>query len=214
MLSLADPSFKIGRDYLFNLLHENGMLVKYRKRFIKTTDSDHGLQIYPNLLTDLTIHKPNQVWVVDITYIDTYEGFAYLFLVTDYFSRKILSFEVSHSLAVEGAYQALSNTISMTKPQTDLIHHSDHGSQYCSKTYQKLLSQNSIQVSMTGKNHCYDNAVAERINGILKYEFGLVKKLKSVKIAREAAASAIFIYNNERLHMSLDYITPASVYAA
>lgn len=214
MLRLADPNFKIGRDYLFDLLHENGMLIKYRKRFIKTTDSDHDLQIYPNLLPDLVIQKPNQVWVVDITYIDTCEGFAYLFLVTDYFSRKILSFVVSHSLAVEGAYQALTNAIAIAKPLVNLIHHSDHGSQYCSKIYQKLLSQNHIQVSMTGKNHCYDNAVAERINGILKHEFGLAKKLKSVKIAREASASAIHIYNNERLHMSLEYSTPASVYAA
>ena len=210
----AAPELTIGRDYFFELLHENGMLVKPRKRFVKTSVSDPEHIVHPNLLAATEIARPNQAWVVDITYIDTCEGFAYLFLITDYFSRKILSHHVSGSLSAEGAYLALWKAVRRWTPPPGLIHHSDHGIQYCCKKYQKLLKQCQIQASMTGPNHCYDNAVAERINGILKQEFGLGKMLGSIKIAGEAAANAINIYNNERLHCSLGLVTPESVYAA
>lgn len=214
LLNLSMPELQVGRDYLFRLLQERKMLVKMKRRYVRTTDTDHQLRIYPNLMADRVINKPNQAWVVDITYIRTYEGFAYLFLVTDYYSRKILSHIVSDTLHADGANQALIKAIRLAAPPAGLIHHSDHGSQYCSKAYQKLLAQNNMQASMTGPNHCYDNAVAERVNGILKQEFGLGKLLPNHAVARQAVADAIRIYNCERLHLSLNYRTPESVYAA
>ena len=214
LLNLCMPELKIGRDYLFGLLQERNMLAKVKKRYIRTTDSSHKLSKYPNLMANVTITKPNQAWVVDITYLRTYEGFAYLFLVTDYYSRKILSHLVSDTLHAGGAIKALKKALRLATPPAGLIHHSDHGCQYYSKDYQKLLEENNLLVSMTGPNHCYDNAVAERINGILKQEFGLGKLLPDHAVARQAVEEAINIYNCERLHLSLNYRTPEFVYAA
>lgn len=208
----GDEDLKIGRDRLFELLANPNRLIKRKRRHISTTNFKHDKPIYPNLLEGLETERINQAWVVDITYLNTCEGFAYLFLLTDLHSRRILAHAVADNMKTENACLVLEKALTTVYGEIDLIHHSDHGSQYCSDAYQSILNTNKIRCSMTGQNRCYDNAVAERMNGILKQEFGLNKTFVSVSIAREAAREAIDIYNNERLHVSLGYRTPESVY--
>lgn len=210
----GDKRLKIGRDYLFSLLWRRGMLVKRKRRFAVTSLSKHGFKIYPNMLSETIITRSNQVWVSDITYLRICKGFVYLFLITDYYSRKIVGYYVADSLETNGACLAFNRARSKVKSLEGLIHHSDHGIQYCGSKYTELLANYKIQISMTGDNHCYDNAVAERVNGILKQEFGLGLMLGNLKLAREAVADAINIYNTRRPHLSLNYCTPEAVYAA
>jgi len=212
MYEEKEDSFSIGRDHLFDLLREEGLLVKVKHSFKSCTDYKHNLMIHPNLLIDLLITKVNQVFVSDITYLRTYKGFVYLYLITDYFSRKIVGSYVSYDLKTESAIVALKQFKGKVSSTNGAIHHSDHGVQYCSVKYQAALKKCEMRTSMTGKRHCYDNAVAERVNGILKQEFGMKRIFSDIKIAREAASDAVKIYNEERLHISLGYNTPASVY--
>jgi putative transposase len=212
--ALGDERLKIGRDYLFYLLWKRGMLIKRKRRFIVTSLSKHAFKIYPNLLPATIITRPNQVWVSDITYLRICKGFVFLFLITDYYSRKIVGYYVSDSLATDGACLAFRQAFSRIKSTEGLIHHSDHGIQYCSSKYTQILMQHQIQISMTGDNHCYDNAVAERVNGILKLELGLGMIMGNLKHAREAVVDAVSIYNYRRPHLSLNYRTPGAVYAA
>lgn len=210
---LADPAnglpVQIGRDSLLNLLRDNGLLSELHKKYIHTSDSKHDFQLYPNLLKELRINAVNQAWVADITYLRLAEGkFCYLFLVTDYFSRKIIGYSLRKTLEAEGAVDALQTALLFAKPAAGFIHHSDHGIQYCCAKYTDLVLKHQGQISMTGENHCYDNAVAERINGILKYEFGLGSTLASFEAAKRLAEDGINIYNTERLHASLGYKTP------
>lgn len=206
------PELKIGRDYLFALLGKNGLLQKRRRKFTRTSDSGPKPVTHPNLLAGKTIEKPNQAWVTDMTYLNTCSGFAYLYLITDKFSRRILSHVVTNSLKAKYACIALEKAIQTVPATEGIIHHSDHGSQYCSNEYQKILFENKMLCSMTGPARCYDNPVAERLNGILKQEFGISKVLPSVKIAQELVLDAITIYNSKRLHKSLGYKTPDDVY--
>ena len=208
--SLAEQNLKIGRDSLFNVLRKFDLLVKRKKNTFKTTNSYHRFHKYSNLIKELEITKPNQVWVSDITYIRTVNGFSYLALITDVYSRKIVGFDLSDSLELAGCIRALKMALK-TKP-TNLIHHSDRGIQYCSKYYVELLQKHKVKISMTEENHCYENAIAERVNGILKNEFFLDQCFFSTKHAKLAAQNAISIYNNKRLHLSLDYKTPNLVY--
>jgi len=213
MLSnLEQADLKIGRDYLFEMLAQNNLLIKRRLRFTRTTDSGCKPVTYPNLMKMIGIEKVNQAWVVDITYINTCSGFAYLYLITDRYSRKIMSHVLADSLKAKHACSALLKAISTINNPEGIIHHSDHGSQYCSDAYQNILKANNMLCSMTGAARCYDNAVAERINGILKQELGLGMTIPSLKIARELADNAIYIYNNKRLHASLKYKTPSLFY--
>jgi len=214
---LADPErglpIRIGRDHLFRLLRENNMLSKLRKRYHNTSDSKHPFPVYPNLLKDIKISAANQAWVCDITYLRLPKGrFCYLFLVTDLFSRKIIGHALRDSLASEGAEEALLKAFQYAKPAAGFIHHSDHGIQYCCKSYTELLQKFGARISMTGENHCYDNAVAERINGILKQEFGLGAELASFAMAQRLTNDGISIYNAERLHYSLGCKTPDYTY--
>lgn len=216
---LANPNnwlpINIGRDRLFTLLKQHNQLSKLHKRFKKTTDSQHRLQVFPNLIKDLKVTRANQVWVSDITYLRVGKGkFSYLFLVSDLYSRKILGYALKESLAVEGAEEALRMALRFAKPKAGFIHHSDHGVQYCSKSYLSMLNKRGALISMTGANHCYDNAVAERINGILKYEYGLAAVLPSHDAAMKLSINSIDIYNSERLHESLGYHTPDFAYSA
>lgn len=205
---------KIGRDTLFKLLRDNNMLSALRKRFRKTTNSKHSLPSYPNLLKDKTIKHVNEVWVSDITYILLSGGkFCYLFLVTDYYSRKIIGYALKSSLSANGALEALDMAYQYAKPPSGFIHHSDHGIQYCCKEYVRKLQKHGAQISMTGEDHCYDNAVAERINGILKQEFGLGNELSGIVAARTLTDDGIMLYNHVRLHISLNYNTPDHVYS-
>lgn len=212
MLNKAD--IKIGRDKLFTILRENNLLIKPRRNFRKTTNSNHWYKRYPNLIKEIEITESNQVWVADITYLNTYEGFCYLALITDVFSRKIVGYDLSKSLSMQGCYRALNMALKGISNFKKLIHHSDRGIQYCSNDYTKRLTKQDIKISMTEEDHVYENAIAERLNGILKSEFMLGQKLRSFEIAKELVANSIKIYNEQRLHMSINYEIPAYRYAA
>jgi putative transposase len=203
---------KIGRDSLYDILRSHDMLIKRKKASCKTTDSNHRFYKYKNLVKDMVVRAPNQVWVSDITYIRTINGFCYLALITDMFSRKIVGYDLSDTLELSGCLRALQKALASTRPKDELIHHSDRGIQYCSNQYVNKLKKHGIKISMTEENHCYENAIAERVNGILKDEFYLDQTFFSTRNASLAAKNAIDIYNNKRLHVSLGYKTPDSVF--
>ena len=205
-------NLKIGRDRLFDILRGNNMLVKTKRAYAKTTNSYHHFHKYNNLIKELEITKPNQVWVSDITYIRTVKGFCYLALITDLYSRKIIGHDLSDSLELTGCLRAFKKALYHARPKTGLIHHSDRGVQYCSHMYVNELKKRGIEISMTEENHCYENAVAERVNGILKDEFYLDQCFFSTTFAKKATKSAIKLYNNKRLHLSLGYKTPNMVF--
>ncbi|SNZ00968.1 IS3 family transposase [Flagellimonas pacifica] len=203
---------KIGRDQLFRILRENGLLIRRKKYSSRTTNSHHRFYKYGNIIKDLKIDRPNQVWASDITYIRTVKGFCYLALITDMYSRKIVGFDLSDSLELKGCVRALVKAIYHAKGTKQLVHHSDRGIQYCSNVYTQILKRKKIEISMTEENHCYENAMAERVNGILKDEFYLDQTFTSVIHAKKAAKNAIKLYNNKRLHLSLNYQTPNYVH--
>jgi len=203
---------KIGRDKLFQILRANNLLVRPKRASCRTTNLYHHFHKYKNLIKDFTPTGINQVWVTDITYIRTVNGFCYLALVTDLYSRKIMGYDTSDSLELLGALRALKMSIRNADNLKRLIHHSDRGVQYCSYAYTGELIKSAIKISMTEENHCYENAVAERVNGILKDEFYLDQTFFSTLHAKIAVKNAVKLYNNERLHLSLDYKTPNSVY--
>jgi transposase InsO family protein len=203
---------KVGRDKLFGILRQHQMLVKRKKASCRTTYSYHRFRKYSNLIKDLAVTRPNQVWVADITYIRTVNGFCYLALITDLFSRKIMGYDLSDSLELAGCLRAFKRALRTARPAPGLIHHSDRGIQYCSNLYVELLKRNKLNISMTEENHCYENAVAERVNGILKDEFYLDQCFFSMEHARLATKNAIHIYNSKRLHVSLGYKTPNYVF--
>ena len=203
---------KVGRDTLFNVLRKNQMLTLRKRYSARTTNSYHRFYKYKNIIKDVEITKPNQVWASDITYIRTLNGFCYLALITDMYSRKIVGYDLSDSLELKGCVRALNKAIYQAKNIKDLIHHSDRGIQYCSNIYTQILKRKKIDISMTEENHCYENAMAERVNGILKDEFYLDQTFMNVAHAKRAAKSAIKLYNEIRLHLSLDYKTPNMVY--
>ncbi len=184
-----------------------------KKSYTKTTNSYHRFYKWNNLIKDKIFLHGNQCWVSDITYIRTQTGFVYLFLVSDLYSRKIVGWNLSNSLSIEGGIRALKMAFRQRKDKTlPLIHHSDRGVQYCSKDYVNLLQRYKISISMTEDNHCYENSVAERINGILKDEFLLDSTFKNKAYANKACAGAINTYNNVRLHGRLDFKTPNQVH--
>jgi transposase InsO family protein len=203
---------KVGRDTLFNILRKHNMLITRKKPSHRTTNSFHRFYKYKNIIKDVTVNRSNQVWVSDITYIRTVKGFCYLALITDMYSRKIIGYDLSDSLELSGCVRALKKAVYQAKNTHNLIHHSDRGIQYCSNVYTKILKRNNINISMTEENHCYENAIAERVNGILKDEFYLDQTFDSIQHAKRATKNAIHLYNQIRLHVSLDYKTPNSVY--
>ena len=204
----ASQGIQLGRDQFFELLGRHKLLIQPKKRATRTTWA--GKWHYENLLTEATISQPNQAWVNDITYIATEAGFVYLALVTDLHSRRIMGFDLSNSLCLEGALRALQMAIKQAdQPLEGLIHHSDHGVQYISEPYQDLLNHHEIRPSMGQIGNCYDNAVAERVNGILKLEYGLDELFVN---QQQALIEAIWLYNHDRPHLSLAYQTPVQVY--
>ncbi|WP_246516289.1 IS3 family transposase [Aequorivita echinoideorum] len=207
-----ESNLKIGRDTLFNILRKHNMLILRKKYSSRTTNSLHRFYKYKNIIKDIDVTRPNQVWVSDITYIRTIKGFCYLALITDMYSRKIVGYDISDSLELKGCERALNKALYQAKDTTGLIHHSDRGIQYCSNVYTQILKRNDIGISMTEENHCYENAVAERVNGILKDEFYLDQTFDSLQHAKRATNNAINLYNEIRLHLSLDYKTPNMVY--
>jgi putative transposase len=217
LFEALQPSFrswqiKIGRDSLFDILREHKMLVHRKKATCRTTNSYHRFHKYNNLIKDLQVTRPNQVWVSDITYIRTVKGFCYLALITDMYSRRIVGYDISDSLELTGCLRALKIALRQARPAPGLIHHSDRGLQYCSNQYVFELKKHKILISMTEENHCYENAIAERVNGILKDEFYLDQCFFSTRHACIATKNSIEIYNSKRLHLSLGYKTPDMVF--
>jgi len=204
---------KIGRDKFFKILSKYNLLIKPKKSYTKTTNSYHRFHKWNNLIKDLKVTRPNQVWVSDITYIRTVNNFVYLFLITDLYSRKIVGWALSRSLSIEGAVVALKMALRTRKDKSEsLIHHSDRGVQYCCKDYVRILKKAKVSISMTEENHCYENAVAERVNGILKDEFYLDSTFNNFQHALSATRSGIDIYNEKRPHWSLNLRTPSQVH--
>ena len=204
----------MGRDRMFSLLREKQLLVKPLRRRAYTTDSYHRFRTYRNLLKTVVPSGSNQVWAGDITYLRHRKGFSYLFLLTDVHSRKIVGYSVSQSLAVEGALKALRMARRQGNLSPSIIHHSDRGIQYCCDAYVAELQKNRMLISMTEINHCYENSLAERVNGTLKNELLLGMVFVDHKHAAQATKQAIEIYNNERWHESLNYDTPSMRHAA
>lgn len=211
---LKEHCFKIGRDALFNLMAENGLLIRKRKRKgPKTTNSRHRFHKYPNIVRDFIPTAPNQLWVSDITYIRLPEGFAYLSLLTDAYSRKIVGFSLSKDLSATGPLKALQMALKNNIEREGLIHHSDRGVQYCCDAYVNLLAdkKNNIRISMTENGDPLENAIAERVNGILKAEL-LEESYPSFQQAQKGVATACSTYNCLRPHGSIDNLKPAEAH--
>lgn len=204
----------IGRDRFFSLLSKEGLLVKRRARRCRTTDSRHMFRVYGNLLKDVCLSGPSEAVVSDITYIRTDEGFMYLSLIMDSYSRAILGYDCSDSLESEGALRSLSMASRQLEDCSGVIHHSDRGIQYCSLSYVEKLKRDGFRISMTEVNHCYENSKAERLNGILKGEYGLGGRFLSKSDARRAAHEAVMLYNYCRPHQALGYRYPMEVHLA
>lgn len=209
MLSKANK-MPFGRDKFFDFLGRQGLLVKPKKRGHRTTES--GWWRCENLLKEFNATAPHQVWVSDITYLETEQGFAYLFLITDAFSRTIVGYHLAPDLRAEGAVVALNMALRQRPTRAPLIHHSDHGLQYTSKLYRSLLRRHHIRSSMGEVGNCYDNALAERMNGILKIEYLLDSRFVSFRQAQMAVRQAVWLYNHERPHLALRYQVPMAVH--
>jgi transposase InsO family protein len=225
-----DHNIVIGRDRFFALLRKHDLLVKTKKRYIRTTSSNHcykkwpdlirELEInhcykkWPDLIRELEINAPEQLWVSDLTYLRTENGFIYLSLITDAYSRKIVGYHLSQHLKAQGCLIALHKAIAaLTSKNRSLIHHSDRGIQYCCEPYVSTLQINGIAISMTQTGSPYDNAIAERVNGILKTELDLGKVFCNYSSAVPAISNAINAYNQLRPHMSCGNITPAKAHS-
>lgn len=207
-------ALKIGRDKFFEILRANHLLVQARRSYHVTTNSHHRFRKHKNLILDLTISGPEQVWVSDITYIGKREKPCYLSLVTDAYSKKIMGYYVVDNMNTESSTIALKMAIKNRKDDKEpLIHHSDRGIQYCADDYQKILLKNKIQCSMTNNGDPYENAVAERINGILKQEFIIDTYHADLDIMRKIVKETIEIYNNQRPHYSNYLLTPTQMHS-
>jgi transposase InsO family protein len=204
---------KVGRDKLFTLLRDEGLLIVKRKKYTVTTNSKHWMHKYPNLIKDFHIHRPEQLWVADITYLETQEATCYLHLITDAYSKQIMGYELCEDMEANSTLKALRMALgNRNYPQQPLIHHSDRGLQYCSKLYVNHLLKNKIQISMSENGDPYENAIAERMNGILKDEFGLSEKLNDLPDAIHQTRQSIQIYNELRPHLSCHYLTPLQMH--
>lgn len=211
---LRSAEVRIGRDRFFELLGRNGLLIARRRGAARTTDSRHGFSTHPNLAKDFSPSAPHQLLVGDITYIRTLEGFMYLCLVMDAFSRTIVGFDSSDTLEMEGALRALSMAIGQLPRGAQAMHHSDRGVQYCCGAYVAVLREAGMAISMTEENHCYENAKAERLNGTLKREYGLGATFADKAAVVPAVREAVTLYNHHRPHAALDYRTPMQVHRA
>ena len=208
IMPVVPEAGKMGRDAFFDLLRSHGLLVRKRRTRVITTNSYHWLRKYPNLIRETVPTRPNQVWVSDITYIKTAEGFVYLFLITDAYSRKIIGWQLSDNMESINALIALKMANRQRLPGTETIHHSDRGVQYCCAKYVKYLNKANIGISMTENGDPYENAIAERVNGILKTEWLYDTELKNYNEALKTLKQIIYIYNNERPHLSIGMLTP------
>lgn len=208
---LERSGIKIGRDGLFDFLRNEHMLIRPLKNYTKTTWSKHWLRKHPNLIKEIAVQRPEQLWVSDITYIKTKAHNCYLSLVTDAYSRRIMGYHVSEDLKTESVLEALKMAVADRVYKKQLIHHSDRGLQYCAEPYQQLLHTHGIICSMTDGYDCYQNALAERINGILKNEFFLQTPADTQQL-RQMVKQSIAVYNDKRPHLALCLKTPNMVH--
>ena len=208
--ALEEHKIKLGRDQLFDLLRFHGLLIRRRIRMVKTTNSHHWLKKYPNLIQGLVLNASEELWVSDITYIRTLTGFSYLSLITDAYSRKIVGHALHPTLEAQGCIDALEKAVGERKKESPfmLIHHSDRGIQYCSSGYVDILNREGISISMTQNGSPYENALAERVNGIIKNEFFPKRVYQNHKEGKKAIDSIIGNYNQKRPHASIDFLTP------
>ena len=209
---LEEHAIKCGRDKFLNLLSEHGLLVRRRRRKPRTTNSNHFYRKYPNLIRELDANSAGRLWVSDITYIRTEKGFVYLSLITDAYSKKIVGWCLWPNLSSEGALNALKMAVSGEGIKPGLIHHSDRGIQYCCNDYVNYLKGTKIKISMTEKGDPYENAIAERINGILKDEYELSETYSDYQSTLEAVKTAVYKYNNKRPHRSVDMMFPVDAH--
>lgn len=210
---LAPMGLTIGRDRLFDLLRGQGLLISRKRKRPYTTMGWHHYHKHPNLIKHLEITAPDQVYVSDITFLPGINRrFYYLALITDAFSRKIVGYDLSEDLTTDSSLRALNMALRPLTGNIELIHHSDRGLQYCAHAYVNRLNDRGVKISMTDHDHVYENALAERVNGILKNEFLLDRAHASLALAKKHVDEAIYIYNHERLHMSIEWKTPQQVY--
>jgi len=213
---LLEHQIKMGRDRLFDVLSANYLLVKRRKRQTVTTNSYHRFKKYPNLIRNFIPTKPNHLWVSDITYWKIATGFVYISFITDAYSRKIVGSHVAQTMEAVETMEALKIAISGLRNGPDchfqLTHHSDRGMQYCSDKYVKLLESNNIGISMTENGDPLENAIAERVNGIIKEEYLNDYQIDNIEEAKELLEAVVELYNNERPHMSIGNLTPNQVH--
>jgi transposase InsO family protein len=208
MLARELRALKVGRDKFFDILRANHLLITRKRSYHTTTMSHHRFRKYPNIIKEVAVCRPNQVWVSDITYIGKRESPCYLSLVTDAYSKKIVGFEVSQTMCTPHVVKALKMAQKQRKTNEPLIHHSDRGVQYCAEEYQYYLSKYQLSCSMTENSDPYENAIAERINGILKQEFMIDTYHLDLHLMKQIVAEAIDIYNNDRPHWSNHMLTP------
>lgn len=213
---MQEFQIKMGRDSLFDLLSSNNLLVRKRKRRIHTTQSFHWLRKYSNLIRDFVPTGPNQLWVSDITYWKIQRGHLFISFITDAYSHKIVGYQVAETLEAIESVQALKMALSGLSEEPDghfqLIHHSDRGVQYCSNEYVKLLQDKNIKISMTENGDPLENALAERVNGILKDEYLNESRVTSIEEARKVLTRSVILYNEDRPHMSIGNRYPSLVH--
>lgn len=210
---LAEAGVQLGRDRLFEELRQRDLLLKpVRAAYPRTTQSYHNLPVFGNRLKELEITRPHEAWVSDLTYLRTREGFLYLALITDRYSRKVVGMHVGDTLEAVGCVRALEAALAQLPAGAKPIHHSDQGSQYCCHEYIGRLEAHGLGISMTERNHCAENALAERMNGIFKQEYGLGLEFATKADARRAVPESIWLYNTQRPHTALGYRTPEEVH--
>lgn len=210
--SFQREGISIGRDRLFDLLREEGLLIIKKKKYTKTTDSKHWMRKYPDLVKQLEVTRPEQLWVADITYLTLTDRYCYLHLITDAYSKQIMGYNVSETLAAKETLKALEMALNNKIYTTNLIHHSDRGLQYCSSGYVRTLQNASIAISMTQDGSPYDNAIAERVNGILKDEFSLDEVFDNQLELKLQVKQSIDTYNSKRPHESNSMLTPIEMH--
>lgn len=212
---LEQAGVRLGRDRMFEELRKRGLLLEpVPAQYPHTTQSYHNLPVFRNVIKDLEVKRPNEVWVSDLSYLRTREGYLYLALITDKFSRKIVGWHVGDTLEAVGCVRALERAFSELPPGSKPIHHSDQGCQYCCHEYVSRLQERGLPISMTEFNHCAENAMAERMNGILKQEYGLGAEFPTKADAHQATRQGIYLYNMRRPHGVLGNRIPAQVHAA
>lgn len=210
---LEDADVEVGRDRFFELLAEHELLVLPKPGRPHTTNSRHSLPVFHNLLEGKILQSANEVWVSDLTYIRTEEGFLYAALITDAYSRKIVGYHIGDSLEAEGCLQALDMALKDLPMGKLPLHHSDRGCQYCCHEYVERLQARGLSISMTEVMHCYENALAERVNGILKQEYEMDQTFRTKTQAKAAFEQAVWLYNYRRPHTKLQYRFPADVHS-